>query len=380
MSVVAHPHGAGLQGLVGTDFRAWMTLRVRPRDIGKVVGAVRRFLWHCGTAALGCDEGGEAGRVSGYLAALRAEGRAVKTLWNHRTAISDWYEFLRQRGLVPADSVNPCRQVKLAKLPRRMPLYLEPGELAAALAAARAAGCWPEVALAAFAGLRLGEMARLRWADVDLPRRQLLIRETKSGRPKSVPLGRTALAALVEQRAVVAQPPSAVAPSSQPRAAVLQYVFPARHTFRGGFKYVDRPRGEATWARLFKPVQGAVPKFTACVGTGRAYHRLRHTFGSRGAQANVNTRKLASWMGHKDLAMVEVYQHLADRYDPDIEKIQLGSDELRVVSCEREQLQEAVAAGLASSPLPSPLTTQNSQLTTVPLTIAGRRCLLVFLE
>ncbi len=75
---------------------------------------------------------------------------------------------------------NAAQGAKLPRLPEGRTRYLSPIELKAALEAA------PEwmrapMALAAFTGMRRGELLALRWLDVDLPNRRLYLRETKNG-------------------------------------------------------------------------------------------------------------------------------------------------------------------------------------------------------
>jgi site-specific recombinase XerD len=53
---------------------------------------------------------------------------------------------------------------------------------------------------------------------------------------------------------------------------------------------------------------------------GRGWHLLRHTFASRAVQAGVTIEKIGGWMGHSSAAATRIYAHLAESYDPDIEK------------------------------------------------------------
>jgi integrase len=273
---------------------------VSRKQISPACGIVEKFL-------LSAEDGQPlSAAVTGHLAKLRQSGLSVKTLWNHRSAISQWFEFLMERGAMPAGD-NPCRRVKLAALPKPAPRWLEDEELAAALNAARKAGCSPEVTFAVYSGLRVGEMARLQWADVDLERKQVLVRQTKSGRPKAVPLCQAARAALMEQAL---------------KSRRFAYVFPSRQTYTGGVKFRDRQRCAHSWRNLFQPVQRAVPKFTAggAKGCGRAWHLLRHTYASRLAQAGISIQKISAFMGHADIKVTaDRYAFLRPGYDPDVE-------------------------------------------------------------
>jgi integrase len=75
---------------------------------------------------------------------------------------------------------NVAQGANLRRVPEGRTRYLSPTELKAALEAA------PEwmrapMALAAFTGMRRGELLALRWLDVDLLNRRLYLRETKNG-------------------------------------------------------------------------------------------------------------------------------------------------------------------------------------------------------
>ena len=281
-------------------FKQVALLTARPKQAKAMVQVARRFLWQQGV-----DRPGRFTRpaVENYLSELADQGRSPKTLHNHRSALASFCRFLLDRGVLTAD---PCRSIRLAPLEQKLPRYLKPDELTTVLRIARERGIWPEVCLALCTGLRLGELIRLQWSDVDLARRVLVVRKSKSRRPRSVPLSATALEALREQRG---------------RIDGCAQVFPARQTWRGGWRYVDRPRTANWWKRASRALQAAVPKFTSVIGTGRAWHLFRHTFASRIAQARpgVSPRKLAAWLGHRDLRTVAIYAHVGEQYDPDIE-------------------------------------------------------------
>lgn len=248
--------------------------------------------------------------IKQYLARLAADGLSPKTLRNYHTAISTFCEYLSDLHLLPE---NPCRGIRLARPDRRFGEYLHPDEVLRALRIAREAGIWAEVCLALSTGLRLSEMIRLQWGDIDFERRQLLVRESKSGRSRAVPLSSAAMKALSVQYETTGS---------------YAYVFPTRRTWPGGWRYVDAPRHSSCWLRAFRPLQEAIPKFRRGRGAGRAWHLLRHTFASRAAQANVPLRMLQQWMGHSDIRMTERYSHLAPGFDREIEAVAppIGAD------------------------------------------------------
>ena len=293
--------GAGPLASRLTDFRRDLQLTGDGRHATRTVQIVRAFLWQ---SRIRTAADLTAGGVANYLGRLADAGRAVKTLANHRYAISRFARYLRASGLPIGE---PCREVRLRRPQRPPPRYLDDGEIAETLRLARHLGIWPEVALALATGLRRSELIRLEWADVDLNRRSLLVRRSKSRRPRTVPLSRAAILALRVQRR---------------RTGRLTQIFPARRTWPGCWSYVDRPREASWWVRALRPIQEGVPKFRTLPGcsTGRGWHLLRHTFASRAAQAGVSLYKLALWLGHSDIRTTQIYAHLQAGYDPDIER------------------------------------------------------------
>ena len=279
-----------------------MALTAAPKQVAAATRIVRRFLWHWpGRRAA---EIGPA-HVSDYLSTRLSGGASAKTIHNHCSAIRRFFGFLCERGYA---RTNPAAGVSLPRLHQRVARFLDDDELAETLRLARRLDIYAEVALAAYTGLRLSEIIRLQWPDVDLPRRQLLVRIAKSRRPRTVPLCRPALAALRLQRR---------------RTGRMLQVFPSRQTYRGGWCYVDRPRAANWWHRAIRPIQQGVSKFRSLAPhtTGRGWHLLRHTFASRAVQSGVSLYKLAAWLGHSDVRTTALYAHLQAGYDPDVEAV-----------------------------------------------------------
>lgn len=303
--------GASLIALI-PDFRKVLLLSAQIKQATATVNIVRSFLWK---ERIIHPRELRRGVVAQYLSGLAAQGRSPKTLINHRCAISSFCRFLADRELLHE---NPCRNIQLRPPEENLPRYLDDREIALVLKTAARHGIAPEVRLALSTGLRLSELMRLQWADVDLAGRSLAVRKSKSHRPRVIPLSRSALAALAEQR-----------DKTRRSGPAIQYVFPARHTWPGGWAYVDKPRCPATWQRILGPIQDAVPKFRALAGkrTGRGWHLFRHTFASRAVQARpaVSLFKLALWLGHSDIRTTRIYSHLQNGYDEDIELADPGA-------------------------------------------------------
>jgi len=282
------------------EFAVEMALTAQPKQAKAAAAIARRFVWQAKPDARGRIV--TAAAVRRYLAGLAAAGRCRKTIWNHRSALSTWCEFLADQGAIDA---NPVPAVRVAGPERQPPRYLTPAEIRRVLAVARREGILAEVGLALATGLRLGELIRLEWRDVELDARTLLVRKSKSGRFRAVPLNAFAVQLLADQREATGD---------------LRHVFPARRTWRGGWRYVDRRRAANWWKRAFRPIQAEVAKFTETAGTGRAWHLLRHTFASNLAQGGVSLYQIAEWLGHSSVEMAKRYAHLRGGYSAEIER------------------------------------------------------------
>ena len=313
-------------------------LIAQPKYARDVQAAVRKFLFNQ-HIAYPHDVTVEA--VERYLLALKNDGRSQNTLINHKSYLAGFFGFLQRRGMI---GQNPCVHVRLQRPEERLPHYLDDSELKLTLALARKLHIWPEVCLAIATGLRLSELIRLKWVDIDFGRRFVAVRKSKSRRPRVVPLSRAALTALRLQ---------------ERKAGTFDYVFPGRRTWRGGWQYLNKPRAINWWIRAPQTIKDAVPTFQRIKpgSTGRFWHTCRHTFATRLAEADVSLAKIGKWMGHHDPRVTSIYAHLQDGFDPKIE-----AADGRMEAAEKfAQRKPAMAdmLGRPAEPLPAPELTKD---------------------
>ena len=147
------------------------------------------------------------------------------------------------------------------------------------------------IRVAAYTGLRLGELLALRWRDVDFDRSVLTISRaisagvettTKSGRVRRVPLPAQASAALER----LLQRGDFTAPD--------EFVFVDR---------VGRPLNSVTVRKRYKQARDAVG------ARPLRFHDLRHTYGSLLAAAGVDLVTIKETMGHSALSTTGRYLH-----------------------------------------------------------------------
>ncbi len=131
-------------------------------------------------------------------------------------------------------------------------------------------------------GLRQDEQLSLEWSRVSLERKTILIQETKSGKPRSIPLNQAALEILARKSKIRSLKHDLVFLSSsgtKVNNCNLARSF-NRALKRAGIKKVNE-QGKLTW------------------------HGLRRTFATRLVQKGIDIYKVAGLLGHSDVRMTQ---------------------------------------------------------------------------
>lgn len=183
---------------------------------------------------------------------------------------------------------NPCSKLKKLRERSGRTRFLIQDEPSSLLTACRAEVDHPEleliVLIAMTTGMRRGEILSLRQSDIDRKRGRILIRESKNGDSRSVPLVSQVQSALNALSTV----------TSIRRDALL---FPQPGTNSEKPLVIDR-----LWQRAR----------AAAELTDFRFHDLRHTAASYLAMEGAGLREIADILGHKTLAMVKRYSHLTE--------------------------------------------------------------------
>jgi integrase len=142
---------------------------------------------------------------------------------------------------------------------------------------------------AVYTGMRQGELACLRWSDVDLDRRTITVQRsfngpTKTSRVRYVPILDPLLPIL---RAWRARTPG-------------ELVFPNR-----------RGRTYSPSARVFEDTLWKVLGRAGLPNDYLTFHGLRHTFASHWVMNGGDLYRLQKILGHSDPSMTQIYAHLA---------------------------------------------------------------------
>ncbi len=189
---------------------------------------------------------------------------------------------------------NPASDIARKKEPRGRTRFLSDAEREALLVACGQSQ-WPAlralVLLAITTGARRGELIHIRWGDVDLKAGRALVRDTKNGEQRTLPLAGKALEALRDLELN--------------NSARSRYVFPAPTV------ELDSKTGEPELDGPYEWFDGHWQDALDVAGIEDfRFHDLRHTTASMLAAQGASLLEIADVLGHKTLAMVKRYSHL----------------------------------------------------------------------
>jgi integrase/recombinase XerC len=234
--------------------------------------------------------------IRAFIAQRHRQGLGGKSLQRLLSAVRSLFRWMLREGLAEH---NPATPVRAPKSPRHLPATLDADSIGQLLEIP----CDTPLAIRDKAimelfyssGLRLSELAGLRWEQLDLASGMVTV-TGKGNRTRMVPVGRMATAALLEWR----KNRGAFASFEQPFVFVSQRGNPiATRTIQARIRY---------WAKRQGIPQNIYP------------HLLRHSFASHMLESSGDLRAVQELLGHADISTTQIYthldfQHLAKVYD-----------------------------------------------------------------
>lgn len=198
---------------------------------------------------------------------------SASTANRHLTLIKAIFNKAKTWGLFHGE--NPCVAVKMKKEPNHRLRYLTKPEIKNLLE-----NCdprlYPVVACALMTGMRKGEILNLQWQDIDLGSNTIQILQSKSGKPRKIPI-------------------------MPPLRAILEDLGPHPAGSVFNMPYI-------TLRRHFKMA------LEASRITSFRFHDLRHTFASHFAMTTGDLPTLQQILGHAGIQMTLRYAHLSDNH------------------------------------------------------------------
>lgn len=252
---------------------------------------------------------------------LARDGLADGTIIRHLGALSAVFSFAEKDLSIHLPAGNPCRSVRKPPAPKPRDRRLREGEYEA-LQAER-----PEllafIVLAIETAARRGELAKLRWEDVNLSRRTAHLADTKNGENRTVALSSLAVSMFQSLPRSIDGKVFPWKAADGFSSAWKRHVMQARKAHvlgrlqnaltAEGFDadaeiralvYKKRKPDQRTLA-LLEQIEENDPFLT-----NLRFHDLRHEATSRLFEDGLNTMEVASMTGHKSLTMLKRYTHI----------------------------------------------------------------------
>ena len=300
--------------------RVRATLRAKhysPRTEEAYVGWIRRFIrFHGMRHPKGMGEP----EVAAFLTHLAVEGHVSASTQNQ--AVSALVFLYRD---VLDVQLGWLGDLIRAKRPIRLPVVLTRAEVRSVLAHL-SGDKWVVAELLYGSGLRLMECLRLRVKDLDLGRREIVVREGKGGKDRVTMLPEAALLELREHLVRVkalhdgdlAQGFGAVAlpaalarkyPNAD-REWPWQFVFPAPNRFKDAVSGREH-RHHLHPTAVQRAVRMAVAR--AAISKPVSCHTFRHCFATHLLESGYDIRTVQELLGHKDVSTTMIYNHVLNR-------------------------------------------------------------------
>lgn len=178
---------------------------------------------------------------------------------------------------------NPCQRVRKFQLDNRRERYLSVDEESRLMGVlfGRKAYLKPIIILALNTGMRRGEILNLEWWQIDFSTNRLIVTKTKSGKPRHIPMNQVVRETLIELKETTG----------------TEYVFESR---RNPGHPIQDPK---------KSFNGALKD--AGIENFR-FHDLRHTAGTRLAEAGADAFTIKDILGHASIQTSAIYVHATD--------------------------------------------------------------------
>jgi len=267
-----------------------------PRTLAAYQRDLSGLLDHLAAADVGQPNQVTEHHVRAFVARRHRQGLGGKSLQRTLSAIRGFFRWLLREGLVEQ---NPAAAVRAPKAGRRLPATLDADCIDRLLDirddSPLAIRDKAIMELFYSSGLRLSELAGLKWEQLDLASGTVRVRG-KGNRSRIVPVGSKARDALLEWR--------------KARAGLAALEEPAVFVSRSGSPLAPRS------------IQSRIRYWAIRQGLPRSVHPhlLRHSFASHVLESSGDLRAVQELLGHADISTTQVYthldfQHLAKVYD-----------------------------------------------------------------
>jgi integrase/recombinase XerD len=242
----------------------------------------------------------ETSDVREYVYQLKDRGLQASSIRRNLSAIRTYYAFLIAEGHVTAD---PMDRVDLPRTWRKLPNVLGKEDIVRLLEAPDQADrfYWRDRAMLEFtyaSGVRVGELISLKVRNVDLAE-GLAVVEGKGSKERIVPVGRSAIQALV---------------------VYLRELRPTMIKGRDaeGVVFLNARGTPMTRMGVWKILRKHVRR--AGIRKRVTPHTLRHSFATHLLEGGADLAAVQEMLGHADIATTQVYTHVEREYLRDVHR------------------------------------------------------------
>jgi integrase/recombinase XerC len=265
------------------------TRKAYQRDLSQLAQEMRRQ--NIEDPADVCDH-----TIRRLIARLHRQGQGARSLQRLLSAIRSFYTWLMKEGF--ADH-NPAASIRAPKAARKLPETLDADAITRLLEiddeSPLAIRDKAIMELFYSSGLRLSELAGLKWTQIDFASGLVTV-SGKGNKTRVIPVGSYAASALAKWR----KTRGTFAGFEEPHVFVSRLGNPiSTRTIQVRIRY---------WARRQGLLQNVYP------------HLLRHSFASHLLESSGDLRAVQELLGHADISTTQIYthldfQHLAKVYD-----------------------------------------------------------------
>jgi integrase len=216
-------------------------------------------------------------------------GRAARSVEYTFAVIRQVFNYAKSIKLFTGES--PTKSVKLPKADNRRMRFLSPDEARALLSElkTRSLPVYHMAILSLHAGLRLGEITKIKWQHINFEHRQLTLVDTKNGESRMAFMTDSVFQMFSEME----------------YGAANDLVFPSKN--KNEIQFLSH-----TFSRVVSSLglnDGVTDRRMKVV-----FHSLRHSCASHLAMNGADMSTIQAVLGHKTLAMAQRYAHLTDEH------------------------------------------------------------------
>lgn len=225
--------------------------------------------------------------IEDYLAHRLREEKVKPLTANHTLSIiKAWLNWCINRSYLVH---NPAQGIKKYKTEKNPPKFLNVDEVRKLLESAKDTSLYPMIATAIYTGMRLGELLRLDWKDMDFSRGQIMV-ENKAGNPtKSKKFRIIPLSPVLKK---ILFQPTPMHEGQQKEGICFRDMRSKSHHF-------PKPFYEILERANLKDV---------------GWHTLRHTFASHLVMQGVDLVTIKDLLGHSSIQTTMIYSHLTSEH------------------------------------------------------------------